>query len=621
MRAVLKESKVIVAGIFLLFLISALSAKGNNHLNPFRVILVIGDQWKDSSSYMIAMPEPTGEFSGYEAKPEVRGDSDFHHLVVLLKSWAIPFDIIRLDQQFLNRNMFLNMSGKPKYGAILWDVNQSESLLKPDYSVITEMVENYGIGLIALSNRILQPEIQSLLGLKYKGSWESSTKMEIKGDHFLTRNLQPTFEIDSGYDGNKQRIKVELTGNTKTIVEQGGYPQVTLNEMTSGARNVWIGNDHNYMFYFQDIRKLLRNAITWAIGYNFYKSYVNDIIMIMDDPGGSQNTYLEHWHHPELTEDVIEKHLIKPLQENKAVLNINFVPGFVDDKKGIVVPTWKKQFVDEFGVKQDYVSGKKGYSIGIEKGVFEVMCHGLTHMQPDLSSGPTWYGSALDEEKAEVGWYREFGDTRRLKEIPAAEQLWRMNTARDWLIEQFDVVPLEFCAGGLAMSTSFHNNTVKLAGKAGFGWCGWEEGYLGKDMVILKWMFSGKESPLFVASLPDAHSFGITYAPDEFAKIFDVYPNGRFISINEFIGYLHAEISGRWKGEKELLIEVNYDPHYCRHFQKHSSFWNLEFADWLKDTLGQQQKINVDGRLVNADNVILPAGLGRKEVKINFIKN
>ncbi len=618
MRILLKETKILIVGIFLLFSVSDLCAKENNQLNPFRVAVVIGDQWKDSSSYMIAMPEPTGEFSGYEAKPEVQGDTDFHHLVVLLKSWAIPFDIIRLDQQFLNRNMFLNMYGKPKYGAVIWDVNQSENLLQPDYSVITEMVEDYGIGLIALSNRILQPEIQSLLGLQYKGSWESITKMDVKTDHFLTRELNPTFEIDSGYDGHKQRIKVEILNNAKVIVEQGGYPQITINELNSGARNVWIGSDHNYMFYFQDIRKLMRSAITWTIGYNLFKTYENDIIMIMDDPGGSQNTYLEHWHHPELTEEVIDKYLIKPLRENKAVLNINFVPGFVDDKEGIVLPTWKKQFVDEFGVTHDYVSGKKGYDKGIEYGVFEVMCHGLTHMQPDLVSGPTWYGSALDEEKAEVGWYREFGDTRRLKEIPAAEQLWRMNTARDWLIEQFGVVPLQFCAGGLAMSTSYHNNTVKLAGMAGFGWCGWEEGYLGRDMVILKWMFSGKESPLFVASLPDAHSFGVTYAPDEFAKIFNVYPDGRFISINEFIGYLHAENSGEWSEDKILSLVVNYDPHYCRYFENHVSNWNLEFADWLLDEMETPPKVNVDGRSVNHKNIKVPAGLGKHVIEVKF---
>lgn len=135
--------------------------------------------------------------------------------------------------------------------------------------------------------------------------------------------------------------------------------------------------------------------------------------MIMDDPGGAQNVYLEHWHYPELTEDVIEKYLIKPLQEHDAILNINFVAGFVNDKKEMFEPAWKQNFIDGFGTKQNYISGKQGFDKGVKLGVFEVMCHGLTHMQPDLVSEPVWYGTRLDQEKAEVGWYREFGDTRR----------------------------------------------------------------------------------------------------------------------------------------------------------------------------------------------------------------
>ncbi len=618
MRTLVEKTTIVIIGLILISTVSIVSAKESNHLKPFRVAVVIGDQWKDPSGYIVAMPEPTGEFSGYGPTPEVSGDIDFHHLMVLLKSWAIPFDIIRLDQQFLDRNMFLDMYDQPKYGAIIWDVDESENLLHPDYSIITEMVQNYGISLIALSDRISQPEIQSLLGLKYIGSWESSTKMEVKTGHFLTRGLNDTFKIDDGLGRHIQRQKVELQTGTITIVEQGGIPQITIKEFPSGARNVWIGNDHNYLFYFQDIRKLLRNAITWTIGYNLYKTYENEIIMIMDDPGGSQNANLEHWHYPTLTEEVIDKYLIKPLKENNAVLNINFVSGFADDKKGMIVPAWKKQYVDNFGVKQDYVSSKRGYDKGISLGVFEVLCHGLTHMQPDLVSDPGWYGTSLDEEKAEVGWYREFGDTRRHKEIPAAEQIWRMNTSREWIIEQFGVEPLEFCPGGDGMSVSYHNNTVKLAGKAGFGWCGWETGYLGKDMVILEWVFTGKESPLIIGSLPNSHDFGIANDPEAFAKIFPKYPDGRFISINEFIGYIHANNSGKWNEEKELSLIIDYDPHYCRYFENHPTTWNLEFADWLTAKVGNKLNIVVDGEKVETTKLSIPAGIGKHIIEVRF---
>jgi hypothetical protein len=181
-------------------------------------------------------------------------------------------------------------------------------------------------------------------------------------------------------------------------------------------------------------------------------------------------------------------------------------------------------------------------------------------------------------------------------------------------------VPLEFCAGGLGMSTSHHNNTIKLAGKAGFGWCGWEEGYMDKNLAILKWKFMGKESPLFIPSLPDAHNYGITYAPEKFATIFDTYPDKRFISINEFIGYLHSNNSGNWINSNEISLSLDYDPHYCSYFKKHSTNWNLEIADWLITEKGDNLKIMVDGKSVKSNfNIInVPAGLGGHNIKIEF---
>ncbi len=162
--------------VFIIVMFSISSSTGfcesedQNSARPFRVIVIIGDQWQDPMSYMVTSPEALDEFSGYSSNPDVSGPIDFYHLMILLKSWAIPFDIVRLDQQFLDRNMFLGPDGKPMYGTIIWDVNQSDKLLHPDYTIIKEMVENYGIGLIALSNRISQTEIQSVLGLKYNGS-------------------------------------------------------------------------------------------------------------------------------------------------------------------------------------------------------------------------------------------------------------------------------------------------------------------------------------------------------------------------------------------------------------------------------------------------------------------
>lgn len=623
--------KSVVVAFICLFVLAAESLAAR----PFRVLVVIGDQWKDPASFMVERAALTDEYSGYFMNPEVYGDNDFHQLMVLLKSWGIPYDVIRLDQQFLDPNMFLGMDGDPLYGTIIWDVNQSELLLRPDYSIVQRMVEEEGIGLIALSDRISQPEIQEVLGLKYIGAWESSKKMKPAADHFLTEGLSSPFLVDVAEDSDQlygthmKRQKVEVLAGTdvlpgaEVLVNQGEWPQVTAKTYASGGRAVWIGNDYNRLFDYQDIRTLLRRSITWTIGYSLQKTWENELIMIMDDPGGAQNTYLEHWQYPTLTEDQIVKHLIKPLKKNDAVLNVNFVPAFVNDEKGIIEPAWTQDYTDGFGVRQNYVSGKRGWDKGIEMGVFEVMCHGLTHMQPDLLSDPTWYGSPVDGEKAEVGWYREFGDARRLKEIPAAEQLWRMNTAKQWLIEQFGVVPLEFCAGGNATSISYFNSTCKQAALAGFGWAGWTQGYCGTDMVIVDWSFLGtSDSPDIVQAPPDAHDFGIVTAPEEFAKVFDQYPDGRFISINEFIGYLHSSNSGVYlKEDASLSLSVDYDPHYCRHFEKSSSSWKLELADWLVEEEGEIKVIKVDGKVIqpaSSGMIPLPAGSGQHRIDIEF---
>jgi hypothetical protein len=306
-----------VLAVLVLLIVTTWNALSENHipgkLKPFRVLVIIGDQWEDPASYMVDLPRPTGEYSGYDATPEVTGDCDFHHLVILLKSWGIPFDVLRLDQQLLDRYMFLDMNGNTRYGTIFWDVNQTDKLLHQDYSIVSEMVNEFGIGLIALSDRISQTEIQAILGLRFVGSWESNSTLKIKGKHFVTEGLSSPFLVDSGIIAHMQRQQVDLLDGTVTIVEQGSYPQVTLKVYPSGSRVVWIGNDHNYLFYFQSMRTLLRRAITWTIGYNLYKTWNNDLIMIMDDPGGTPSNWLEHWLYPELSEEIIEKYLINPV--------------------------------------------------------------------------------------------------------------------------------------------------------------------------------------------------------------------------------------------------------------------------------------------------------------------
>ena len=277
---------------------------------PFRVLVIIGDQWEDPASYMVG--NAISNTLNIAAIPKLTSPSDFHLLTIVLKSWGVPFDVIRLDQQILDRYMFLDMYNKPIYGSIIWNVNKTDQLMPQDYSIVSEMVEEYGISLIALSDHISQPEIQNIVGIKYTNVWEGSPSITANGKHFITEGLSSPFLVDNGTNVNVERRQVEVSESVVTIVEQGKYPQVTLKDYPSGSKVVWMGNDNNYLFYFQNLRTLLRKAITWTIGYNLYKTWGNDIIMILDDPGGASSVWLKSWHYPQLSEEIIEKYLIDP---------------------------------------------------------------------------------------------------------------------------------------------------------------------------------------------------------------------------------------------------------------------------------------------------------------------
>ncbi len=80
--------------------------KVNISVKPFRVLVIIGDQWTDPQSYAI---------DGRRVKSE-----DFLDVINMLKVWGVPFDILRLDQQRLQINRFLDGEAKPNYGCVIW---------------------------------------------------------------------------------------------------------------------------------------------------------------------------------------------------------------------------------------------------------------------------------------------------------------------------------------------------------------------------------------------------------------------------------------------------------------------------------------------------------------------
>jgi len=549
-------------------------------LKPYRVLIVIADQWKDPRSFLVS------------------GGGEFQTIVTMFKSWGIPFDILRLDQTLLDPNHFTAFSGQAKYGAILWDVPE-DSLSQSDQALVANAVEKLHISLIAVGDRARQPEIQKLLGIRYHGEHMNSVHAMVKGDSYVLRGLPPDLRSQGPDVISMRRVQVEIT-DAKVLAEAGGAPQVTERQISDDTRAIWIGGDIDQMLLYQPLRTALRRAVTEAIGYALEKSWARTVVLTMDDMGNAQNAWLEHWHYPALTQEQIRHSLIQPLQAHHAVLSLNIVPGFVDDTQHRIVPTWQQQFTDGFDTKQDYVSTKKGLDEGVALGVLEIESHGWTHMQPDLDSAPgPWWGSPLMDERAEVGWYREFYDVRRGREITAAEQKFHMQQSADWIEKEFGNSPLEFSTGGNGVSRSPDNNTWRLAAEAGYGYYG---GYLGRDLAVegradSNADFGGTDDvPLLLPAPPDGHDRGIAHDPEGFAKVFERYPGRVFTGLDEYIGYQHAEIQ---TAAEDAKLTVFYDPHYCRALIAKPSSWNFEVADWLRARV-QNSQLWVDGESVGA---------------------
>lgn len=565
---------------FLLLLMAMIPQLSATQLKPYRVLIVISDQWKDPRSFLVS------------------GGGEFQTIVTMFKSWGIPFDILRLDQSSMDPNRFSDFSGHARYGAILWDV-PDEKITDADQAVVADAVQKLHTSLIAMGNRIQQPVIQRLLGIRYQNEHMNSAHPIVAGNSFVLRGLPADLRQQGPDVISMQRVQIELTG-AKVLAEAGGVGQITEKEIADDTRAIWIGGDIDQMLLYQPLRTALRRAVTEAIGYSLTKSWTKTIILTMDDMGNAQNAWLEHWHYPALTAEQIRHSLIEPLQAHHAVLSLNIVPGFVDDAQRRIVPTWNQQFTDSFGTQQDYVSTKKGLDQGIAQGVLEIESHGWTHMQPDLVSPPgPWWGSPLMEERAEIGWYREFYDVRRGREIAAAEQKFHMEQSADWIEAEFGQFPLEFSTGGNGVSRSPDNNTWRLAAETGYGYYG---GYLGRDLAVegradSNADFGGTDDvPLLLPAPPDGHDRGIAHDPEGFAKLFDRYPGYLFTGLDEYIGYQHATIrTSAAAAVPDPTLTVDYDPHYCRALISKSSNWNLNIADWLRPSLRSSQ-VWVDGK-------------------------
>src|ERR1700675_1364645 len=112
---------------FLLLLMAMIPQLSATPLKPYRVLLVISNQWKDPRSFLVS------------------GGGEFQTMVTLFKSWGVPFDILRLEQTIMDPSHFADFHGRARYGVIVWDA--PEPISNREGALVREAVENLHISL------------------------------------------------------------------------------------------------------------------------------------------------------------------------------------------------------------------------------------------------------------------------------------------------------------------------------------------------------------------------------------------------------------------------------------------------------------------------------------------
>jgi len=237
-------------------------------LRPYRVLVVIGSQWEDPGSYSI---DEQIRLGGRERE----SDKDFRDVSTMLKIWGIPFDILRLDQQRLQINRFLNGIAGPNYGCLIWMANPDQlEGFSANYETVRRAVEEYGMSLIALFDNVAAPVLSGLLGIDYQGVSDQPPKgadaaLTLSGEHFITTGAVGA--VVQAETQSELRI-VRCTARPVTVVlgTIGEYPQLVVRDISDETKAVWIGGGRNWFGKSPVMRQLFRRALIYCISHFLY---------------------------------------------------------------------------------------------------------------------------------------------------------------------------------------------------------------------------------------------------------------------------------------------------------------------------------------------------------------
>ena len=633
-------------------------------LKPFRVLVIIGDQWSDPMSYNI---DPT----------RVDG-TDFLDVVNMLKIWGVPFDILRLDEQRLQINRFLDGEAKPNYGCVIWMADPDKLKgYSANYATLKRAVEEYGISMIALFDNIKTMEVAELVGVDYKDVTAidlgmTSAKFIISGRHFITAEAINVMLPDqklaaytsipaaNGITPSASEVKEDkaiinmvdcsIKEDVKVLGTIGQIPQFIVRDVNKDTKVVWIGGGTDWFRKYPVMRGIFRKALVYSIGYGLFNdNFEKGFIFIMDDVGCSEHAWSLRWHYPTPHKDTLIKYLIEPLEKYGFMMVQNITPGFANPDKQIIESPWTvKPFTDIFGNWQDYGSTKEGLDEGLKRGVFEIQPHrAWSHMNWDLDSPPgPWWGSSVDGELAVTDWYNEVVDVRRGHvPVPSNDLLFIYKMGIDAIKKSFGVIPLatEVRPGAELMDgTPGGYDNGRVAAIAGLGVS--RECYVGFDHTI--------EFTMMMPEQFTCHDLDLTaqtnYRADKDEAGWDELLNmttddlvsskiagGRRINLHDNLDWIESRKDKHWMGFNETCaylhtniassatnrIDFFYDDHYCRYFENHSSFWTLELSDSFREELGKSPVVNINGKkilntLAAKQMIEIPAGLGLHTIEI-----
>lgn len=644
-----------------------LNKKHDLQVKPFRVLIIIGDQWVDPLSYNIDSRRVHGK--------------DFIDIATMLKIWGVPFDVLRLDEQRLQINRFLDGEAKPNYGCVIWMADPDKLKgYSANYQTLKRAVEEYGISMIALFDYIKTKQIADLVGVKYQGvtsilQTDDKDKLVISGKHYITNNATG-IGLPDQKQSEKSRMKPKFTGTYSNYIEVvvkttatsivqctaadsvkvlgsvGQIPQFVVRDINEDTKVIWIGGGRDWFNEYPVMRELFRKSLVYAMGYGIFNdNFENGFIFIMDDIGCSEHAWSLRWHYPTPDKETLLKYLIEPLEKHGLIMVQCVTCGYANPETHMIEVPWSvKPFKDIFGNWQDYGSTKEGLDEGLRRGVFEIQPHrAWSHMNWDLDSPPgPWWGSAVDGEMNITDWYNETVDVRRgASPVPSNDLLFIYRTGIDAITKAFGVVPLSSevrLIAELKEGTHGGDDNGRIAAVAGIGVS--RECYVGIDRTI--------ELSMMMPEQFTCHDLDLTAKTHDPGDTTDAgwhtlstmsterlvaskIAGGRRINLrdntewiglnkdkhwmgfNETCAYLHTNIESTKKNG--LCIELNYDKHYCKHFGKNASLWTLELSDRYRKTFGKETVISIDGRetktVTDSKQVIkIPSGTGIHRIEI-----